>query len=412
MLALIEVTPSERIVMRAPPWSGVERAWRELAAVSALGTLGVVVAIALGWTPIARHGAAVAAAAASITALLSRRARCETAEIGVDAATRTLWVTRRGCFGWFPGRAVIAFAGDQPALRVVGGFVHTALWLELWASTRSSGRFRRLGPRFMVAGVDREDERRDLVAMVARCLGLRMMIERDHGGVYQVLLSSIGVEPPPPVRVARGYREPPVAIAPTFDRPPAFEAPADVPPLRETTASAELFETVRREGDAWIVETPRPSRRARLLWVSFGVVTHALVIVFAGVAQWRCVQAEADDWPSFLVLAGVAGYLTLLWKRGAVEPVRWRLLRDRLELAGIDPLRRGDAKLVAIELFQARGQAAWLLSVHAHGECYKLAETRGPRGTALESLAVEIARALDAPLRIDDGGSTRAGKRR
>jgi hypothetical protein len=399
-LAWVEREPSSaQVTLRAPAWRSGQLARRGLATLAGLTSTVSLAGLPLGWHVVGSVPSLLIPAGVVVWASLVRWARSETAELDCRGATRSLLVKRRGRFGWLPGREELSFVDRQRSVRVVSGTHGGQVWFELWEAGLAGATARRLTPRFSVEGVDRRDECRALAALWARRLGLGLSIERDDLAGYQVLLSRSGAPPSPPALAFAGFRAPATEVTPRFDRPPSFEEPSRPPPPLAPEGSPELFERVRQDGDRWLVESPPPSARSRLLVGSYVGAIHAFVPLAVGLGLWRH-RSGADDVVSFFLLAGIAVVLCLIWW-GAREPRRrWRLLPDRLELAPGHVVRRGESSAVSIEPFRARNVAAWFLWLHTSQGRYQLAETRGSARTALEALALEVARRLDAPLRI------------
>lgn len=281
-MALLEVVEDEprakRLVLRARPWSMVDRARRLLA------TLASTTATFL-WVPALFFSsrtdwalvAGVAFVGFGLAFWLSTLPPEEVEEIRVEGVPRLLsirlrgrWIWRRHTHWWTEGSALrVASLGLSPA-----GPSRAELGIELALEHR--GR-RQLLAVTGVRGLDRRDELEALVHVVADALGQRVAITHDSLLLRGWEIGPEG-EPPRPRTTphAFGYREAPAPAAPIdLGREAGFEGPAGEPST-SPTAETELRSAVVREGERVVVRGERP------VGLAVGVVLTAIVTGVVG----------------------------------------------------------------------------------------------------------------------------------
>jgi hypothetical protein len=424
---------ARRLVLRAAPWGPLDVLRRGLVTVSAAAMLPAAVTYAAHFGLL--HLIWALPIAALLARLILRVPLVETAELGVDGSSRTLWVCRRGEGVWRSSRMVVALDDPLALVFVRSGLVapeglhRPELGLELYMG-KYGERPRALAPRFAVEGVDRRDDVRLLVEALARCLGLRVKLHSNDLHEQHLLISHQG-DAPPPLAGAGSGDQPALDVT----RGPSFEAPAVPPaPLPLAGAGGELRERLSRMGDTLDVDRPTYGRLViklalwigglGLLGLAFATTTDSdAVYLFAVLATIPALSVLSGLF-AMLIAGAVAQAFALLYsvvfgiRRThpggvlALEPHRWTLHGGMLE-ARLRARRRhfirGRVGAVVLAPVTSRGKSgSW-----AWRELWLLAGTRwvllarsnamtgdwpGPT-PVLESLAVEVARALDAPLR-------------
>jgi hypothetical protein len=368
--------------------------------------------------------------------------REEIAELHV-AADGTVHVRERGRFSWLRGERVL-----RAPLRFTAGLApdrHVPEHGLALAAAEGEAIY------FTVAGIDRRDEARKLAHLLATRLRCGIAVVQDD--VFR-FVADLGADLPPPITDARGgaYRAAP-SVAASIDttRRPSFEAPETMPPRFVLGASSELRDTVSvfdpddgrfgatmAKGDP--ILTPE-NRRAARRWALI-ITTSTLGCGIAGAAIGSAVGDALGGagigvtagvvMPLGVLLAGTAtgvavagmqGILWLAWNtaRGperiapnahlAAKPREWFLdaRAGALELHGRAFSRRWRAKnatVVAIVADESGRELALYLKVGWRWA--RLLRSRWlpshdrpmiERAPALASIATEIARALDVPIR-------------
>jgi hypothetical protein len=440
----VDDVETRRFVLEAASWTPRVIVGRAVAAVLVLG-----LATGLTRSPLMQAppslGWAVAAATGALAALafLALGPR-EVAEVHVDGAARSVRVRTRGAHGRLDDAMVCELGDRRATLCLTGGLLasrppYRALGCSLsWRHPNVPGWTRT--PTFVVAGLDRRDELRAFADVLARCLGLRVAVERDTLDELRLAIGHVGKEPPTPPSRGSGYREGPVHARLDLTRAAGFEPPATWVPL-PPTGSGELRESLQSHADgldvALIPSGGLPGRVRGLAvatlalgaagalggYVRDGDVLRGLghgVAAAAAIAAFLSVSASFGAFIEVLVGSAIAVFRGLhgvagtprdgRWSRAAR---RWRIRGHVLEVRGWLFERRyvhEDVETVVVvareRRHRARALGAWReVGVAVRGRFVRLARSREVEGAdagvtpTLDALAITVARALDVPIR-------------
>jgi hypothetical protein len=446
MLRIVEDdAPSRRLVLQAPPLRTRDRLRRAVATtLAAASAASAALPLALLSSPYHLLWSTPLGLVAAWW-LMGIHA-FETLEVGVDGRTRAIWVRRRERFWWIVRHVDVALDDPSVSLRVVSGLVpregphRPEIGLAL-SMGRLGETFDLLAPTFTVERVDRRDEALALIDLLTTRLGLRRRTESETLARQSTLIAHSGDEPASEALRFGGYRQGAVDPEARWDRSPSFEEPARGTPPLSPSGSTELRETVRREGDAWVVEAPRVSAVKWSALGAAGLLSAALVLVHLyggfrlplyvaiplGLLAGAIGAVGGGAAIGVMVTLGGLAVLAFLERAlGGFEglplttvdtPRRVRIAKDGLELEGLfgrRAIRRNTAWVVLVRpasrstgggrYTPARSYYWNELWLHDSRRWRRLARTResSQMGTAtpdLDALAVEVARALDVPLR-------------
>lgn len=443
----IDDPAAKRLVLRAERWGAIEILRRMLATGLSAGALfgAVWIAFSDGWT----HLFWTLPVALGVAWWLLNAPPKQTAEIGADGSSGVLWVRRRGQWCWLSSRVEIATGDHRRLVRLRGGlvgprgFLRPELGLELWEGEYDDKPLRPLAPRFAVEGIDRRDEVRQLADALAQRLGLRVTIEHDTLSELRIAVSQRGEEPPIATRIGGAYREAASSVGLELARAPSFEEPRTRPVALPPSGSPELREQLRYADGVLTVESPEPRGVGKpriplwIVWPTIGcAVLGGIIGAFSG-EPLLGVLAGAAIVPIFALSVTVSVVSAILATfaiigaflfvdrlvRGFVrtrpgglftaKPRRWTLRDGTLEVKALFGTRRyakGEVQAVVLApMLEGGGKrpySAWReLWLRTSWRWIRLARSTSVRSHApgatpvLESLAVEVARALDAPLR-------------
>lgn len=368
------------------------------------------------------HGGWLAALSLLFAVWVIRRFTGELVEIGFDGAAGRAWTVERGVFIWGTKRREHALEpGDQLAFRagaLTGKLNELGLVVEL--------RGKAWTPVFAVDGANSRAQVVRLVEHVAANIGRSVVRTQDDVDGLRLFCGQES-EARQVSREATTYRQAGPRDKLVLRNHVGFDAPA-VPP-NELGESGSLVDGLEVTESGGLLL--RPAERAATIgpWLLVGGFVLLVVSVMPSV---RVRPVESVSWGLFIpgTLAFVLGIRWLArrleaWgvgklRRPVLGPPPWggrrveraMLQGSTLELnltRGTVQVTRADLVLIQHELRPGlakapnqQGLALWVLN---EGSWYRLAEARssdltGPSSAALRRVAFEIARSLDAPLRV------------
>lgn len=373
--------------------------------------------------------------------------RSELSEVRVDGAAGAIVLRARGWACWFMRTHTLAvdsgviLEGGLPTPEPGRG---AELGLALCTAGRGSGRERL---ELAIAGLDRRDELRRFVAVLADRLDVGMEVVADDALTYRARLAP-GL--PPAERaphVGGAYRTASRVSPLETSTPPSFEEPRDAPPAFRLEASGEIADVVERfEPGAGRFAARQPARRSMLAfrpsaktirrWVVASAITSAGCAAAAAVFDGPIGSAAlvGAALPTFVVAATTLGlvagmfWLGALWialeaavtvvrGRGPsrpggladIEPRAWSIDGEVLEVRGRLWRRRfslGKATLLVVRRESSSQGQRYSLWLRVGARWVRLVATRwlaakDPAAAlpGLTAFACALGRALDVPLR-------------
>ncbi|MCB9601124.1 MAG: hypothetical protein H6722_00165 [Sandaracinus sp.] len=284
LLAIVEDEPrARRLVLRAAPWSVLDRVRRGFAT-------SLTVVLAVVWLPLLFQDRRFFCVALTIgficfglAYVVFRLPSVEVEELVVDGEKRTLSVGVRGQNVW--GRRTITVEGTDDLHVTVHG-LGPAGPSRHELGIGFGGRRTGVLPLFGIEGVDRREEVEALVHVIAARLDRRIASRGDDLRTLGWTIGPLGDPPRPAAQVvSSGYRDAPIGQALDVSKRRGFERPARLPRSLDETTGSDLRGTLERRG-VWVAL--RPPRHVG--WI---VAWLAATVVFAWIGGR---DRQAGDW--------------------------------------------------------------------------------------------------------------------